>query len=139
MKTKRRMKMLKLKGIDHLNISVKNLDETIKFYRDIFGFEIKEKGVSPTSGRDYAIIGNSDRGFLAAYELKDFDSEKRGNINHLGFNIENFDKALDFLEKSNVTIGYGEGVIDYPQSKSIYVLDPNGIEIELSENFGGGL
>ena len=131
--------MLKLSGIDHINIFVKDLDETIKFYQDLFGFEVKERSVSPTNGRHYAIIGKSNRGFLAIYENDDFDSKKRGNINHLGFHIENFSKVLESLKKLKVTLGFGSGIKQYSKSKSIYILDPNGIEIELSETFGGGL
>jgi catechol 2,3-dioxygenase-like lactoylglutathione lyase family enzyme len=32
-----------------------------------------------------------------------------------------------------------DGVVEYPQSRSVYVADPDGNEIELTSAFGGGL
>lgn len=41
--------------------------------------------------------------------------------------------------KANVRYYNGEAIIQYPHSKSIYLNDPDGNEMELSESFAGGL
>ena len=137
--------MLKFKGIDHINMNVIDLSKTISFYQNLFGFEIKESGEYFSENYSkmikYAIIGKSNKGLLALYEGP--DKINTGTINHLGFALEEISKqTVDWLLENNVKIDYLEdlgGIIDYPNSKSIYIYDPNGYEIELTNNFGGGL
>ena len=74
---------------------------------------------------------------MALYESS-HDELQENQLNHLGFNLENFDESIDLLKGKGIELGYG-GDIDYPKSKSAYITDPNGVEIELSSNFGGGL
>jgi catechol 2,3-dioxygenase-like lactoylglutathione lyase family enzyme len=130
-------KMLNIKGIDHINMNVKNLAKSIEFYEKMFGFEVKESGVSPMSGNKFAIIGESNKAFLAIYE-----GSEPSKLNHIGFNVENFELVLEAIKKHNIRVGdYGDenGIVNYPQSKSIYIYDPDENEIELSSKFGGGL
>ncbi|MBT3584539.1 MAG: VOC family protein [Halobacteriovoraceae bacterium] len=130
--------MLQISGIDHLNLNIVNLDKSIEFYNKVLGFEIKEEGTSP-SGSPYAIIGSSERAYLCLYQnLESPLSEDRDKryLNHLGFNITNFDDVKKSLKELGVNIDLEYG---YENSRSIYITDPNGLEIELSEKFGGGL
>ena len=129
--------MLNFKGIDHINMNVENLKSSIKFYKEIFGFEVKESGVSAKSGNDYAIIGKSGQGMLALYQVDEF--KLQGNLNHLGFNVESLIGIEKYFSENNIPMLYGGGVVSYPDSESIYIADPNGYEIEISNNFGGGL
>ena len=128
--------MLKVNGIDHLNINVKNLNKSIEFYQSVFGFKVMEKGISTMSGAPYAIIGESKKAMLAIYESEDLSQATR--LNHLGFNIENFEKVFLTTKKLNIKVA-DYGLVEYPKSKSIYIFDPDDNEIELSSVFTGGL
>lgn len=131
--------MLNINGIDHININVSNLNNTIKFYKELFGFKVHENGHSAMSGKEYAIIGISNKAFLAIYETK--DTSELSRINHIGFNINNFDDVLKVVKENNLEVGgYGDenGIVNYPNSKSIYLYDPDRNEIEISSVFGGG-
>jgi catechol 2,3-dioxygenase-like lactoylglutathione lyase family enzyme len=121
--------------IDHLNLMTDNLAKSVDFYRDIFDLEVKEEGKS-SSGLPYAIIGATNSLYLCLYESR--DNLSGGPFNHLGINVENFDRFFDRLVQKNIPLLYG-GVIDYPKSRSLYIQDPSGIEIEISSSFGGGL
>ena len=33
-----------IKHLDHLNLTAANLEESLQWYRDVFGFEVVEKG-----------------------------------------------------------------------------------------------
>tara|TARA_Y100000385_G_C12722168_1_gene479141 strand:- start:170 stop:562 length:393 start_codon:yes stop_codon:yes gene_type:complete len=130
--------MFKFNGIDHLNITVKNLDKSVDYYQRIFGFEVLE--AEDYNGTPYKIIGTSQKGMLCMYEDKDLEV-KNNNIGHYGFNIEFTENIVEKLEEAKADVRYynGQAIIQYPNSKSIYVHDPDGNQIELSENFAGGL
>ena len=137
--------MLNLKNIDHINMNVSNLEASIHFYQKVFNFEVKEKKeyFSPKQNKNikYAIIGKSNKGLLALYESDEMIS--KSSINHFGFYIDNLNSETSKkLHQNGVKVWNYEtnyGIIDYKQSTSIYIEDPDGYEIELTNNFGGGL
>ena len=67
----------------------------------------------------------------------------RGRINHWGFVVDDFDALCRKLDAPGVDVLYrtegGDGIFVYPRSRSLYVADPDGNEIELTSRFGGGL
>jgi len=81
------------------------------------------------------IIGN-DAIKLCLYEVPEMSPE--GGIAHFGFNIANFDEIIAKCKNLGVEILYG-GAIDWEKSRSVYIVDPSGYEIELGQVSGGGL
>ena len=130
--------MIALNKLDHLNLNVINLDKSQKFYEDVFGLELKEEGVS-SLGNAYRILGKPDSLYLCLYENLEKPQEGPSYLNHLGVNVSNFDEVKDKLIESGIKINYGGSYVEYDLSRSLYIEDPNGIEIEISEVFGGGL
>lgn len=122
---------LKATSMDHVNMTVKNLKESVKFYKDLFGFEVKKEQPEDKS----KIIGN-DSIKLCLYEEPDMKPE--GGIAHFGFHIQNFDDIIQKCKELGVTIYY-DGPVQFEKSRSIYISDPSGYDIELSEVKGGGL
>lgn len=129
------MNKLTVTSIDHVNMKVKNLEESLKFYHDLFGFEIRQEDNPNKSDAPSKIIGN-DSIKLCLYEVPEMNPE--GGIAHFGFHIKNFDDILKKCDDMKIKILYG-GIVDWEKSKSIYIEDPSGYELELSEVFGGGL
>ena len=127
--------VLKARMIDHINMKVKNLDESVKFYKNLFGFVIKQEENQNKIDAPSKIIGN-DSIKLCLYEVPDMSPE--GGIAHFGFNVENFDEIISKCEELGVKILY-DGVINWEKSKSVYIVDPSGYELELGEVSGGGL
>jgi len=127
--------VLKARMIDHVNMKVKNLDESVEFYKNLFGFVIKQEENQNKIDAPSKIIGN-DSIKLCLYEIPNMSPE--GGIAHFGFNVENFDEVISKCEELGVEILY-DGVINWEKSKSIYIVDPSGYELELGEVSGGGL
>jgi len=125
--------ILKVTGLDHLNLSVKNLDESVEFYNKLFGFRVLKEQPEQNS----KIIG-SEKVKLCLYEVKDVQISNDSGFNHFGFHVENFSDVIQKCKEMNVEIFYG-GAIEWEKSASIYIADPNGYEIELSKIFGGGI
>ena len=129
------MNSLKATSIDHVNMKVKNLEQSVKFYKNLFGFEIKQEENANKLDAPSKIIGN-DTIKLCLYEVPDMSPE--GGIAHFGFNIANFNEVIEKCKELGVEVLYG-GIVDWEKSKSVYIVDPSGYELELGEISGGGL
>ncbi len=129
------MSNLKATSIDHVNMKVKDLEQSVKFYKNLFGFEIKQEENANKLDAPSKIIGN-DTIKLCFYEVPDMSPQ--GGIAHFGFNIANFNQVIEKCKELGVEILYG-GIVDWEKSKSVYIVDPSGYEIELGEVSGGGL
>jgi predicted enzyme related to lactoylglutathione lyase len=129
------MNSLKATSIDHVNMKVKNLEQSVKFYKNLFGFEIKQEENTNKLDVPSKIIGN-DTIKLCMYEIPDMSPE--GGIAHFGFNVTNFNEIIAKCKDLKVEVLYG-GIVDWETSKSVYIVDPSGYEIELGEILGGGL
>ncbi|CAD6522285.1 Glyoxalase/bleomycin resistance protein/dioxygenase [metagenome] len=124
-------RILNATSMDHVNMIVKNLDESVEFYKNLFGFEVKKEQPEDKS----KIIGNSNIK-LCLYE--DPQMKPEGGIAHFGFHVENFDEIMDICKSLGVKIYY-DGPVQFEKSRSVYISDPSGYDIELSEVIGGGL
>lgn len=130
--------MIKVNRMDHVNMGVISIAKTAKFYRELFGFEEKERGTG-SDGEPYAIIGAADKIYLCIYEYGALPMpDDHLYIAHFGFHLDDFDQALQELRERGIKLGYG-GVVQQGKSRSMYITDPNGYEIELAEKLGGDL
>ena len=127
------MPQLRSKGIDHLNLDVQSLEKTLDFYGKLLGFRELED-LPDDNGK---IIGDANAK-LAIYEKKDFPIYEKHGLSHIGFNIDNFDDVEAHCTEIGAEILYG-GVVRWPGTRSIYVKDPNGYELELTEVWGANL
>jgi catechol 2,3-dioxygenase-like lactoylglutathione lyase family enzyme len=138
--------MIKVKAIDHINMIVNNLDESSAFYKKVFGLEIVEDSrkdnLSPNKlETPYIVIGMRGRAYLALHQsLQKGNGQESGEpirIAHFGFHVDDFDKVITQLKAAAAPFLYGEKLFEWPHSRSVYILDPSGHEIELVERFGG--
>lgn len=118
-------------SIDHINMTVKNLAESVAFYTKLFGFTVRED----QSEHHSKIIGN-DTIKLCMYE--DQSMEKGSGLNHFGFHVENFKDIIEKCKTLGIDVLYG-GEVPWKKSHSVYIKDPSGYVIELSEKRGGGI
>jgi len=103
-------------SIDHVNMKVKNLDESVKFYTNLFGFEIKQEENPNKAEVPSKIIGNNSIK-LCLYEVPEMSPE--GGIAHFGFHIANFDEVISKCQDMGVKILYGGKLIGKNQNQSI--------------------
>lgn len=138
--------MVRVNAIDHLNMTVNDLDESISFYSKIFGFEVVEdsrkEDLSPNKlGTAYAVIGLKGSVYLVLHQSLKKGHGQDGSdpvrIVHFGLHVADFDAVVDTLKATPISLLYGDRIFEWPHSRSFYVLDPSGHEIELVEHFGG--
>ena len=125
---------MRVKQLDHLNISVSVFDETADWYARVFGFEVVEDQVD-ADGIRWGVIRSGDA-MLCIYEHPDLESVKprtRGihGINHFALRITDREEWERILESEQLELNWG-GEVRWPHSTAWYVSDPTGYEIEVA-------
>jgi glyoxylase I family protein len=122
-----------VRGVHHLALICKDVEETITFYQDLLGFPLVEL----VENRDYAgsshfffDIGN--RNLLGFFDFPGHDhpefSETIGAVQHLALSTspEEFAAARRRLDEAGIEyLGPDRGV-----DNSLYLRDPNGVGLE---------
>jgi len=118
--------MIVIESVNHIGLTVSDLESSIKFYRDLFDFDIVEN------------LSNSGQAFLKMGDIMISLTEVAGYKNNadskscISFFVdeEDFEDAVDELEESGISIV--EGPENIRKGKRVAFADPDGNHIELS-------
>ncbi|GJL51374.1 VOC family protein [Candidatus Nitrospira salsa] len=123
---------MKAQYLGHVVFYVKDIERSLKFYRDLLGFQevgriFQGKAVALTSGRTHHE--------LLLIEVGDAPGPSQGTrrgLYHIGIKIGNsldeLRSAKHDIERAGVDIA---GMSDHTVSQSLYLKDPDGNEVEL--------
>ena len=123
---------MEIKELGHVVLWVRDLERSVHFYRDILGFReitrMGSRGAMFSSGR-----AHHELLLLAVGEdATPIPQGRRVGMYHMGLKIgetdEELQDAFDTLEREAVTI---VGMSDHTITHSLYILDPDGNEVEL--------
>ena len=122
-----------IKSLDHLNMTVKNLNATIEWYSRVLGFVVVEKGVQ--DGLPWAIL-RAGEALLCFYERIDLvfmDNAERSTfgLNHMCFRVTDRTKWEAIIQREPLEMLYN-GPVVWPHSTAWYIADPTGHEIEIT-------
>lgn len=120
--------------LEHANITVKDIDDSLAFYSALFDFKVRWKGKVPGEHQPTvrAIHIGDDDMYLALFE-----AEKPGQasvdytasgINHIGFVVDDIEPYRQRLTELGIDIHFEPS---YDPGNRIYFYDPDGVEIEL--------
>lgn len=124
---------MKILGIDHAAISVRDLDKSVEFYTKVLGLKITAREHNKPGIEYFLDCGSSLIGLIQAkpggpeHLLQD---EGLGG-NHVSFRVETeaFDAVVQELEKNGVPIKFSK---KRERSWSVYFLDPDGNKLEIT-------
>jgi catechol 2,3-dioxygenase-like lactoylglutathione lyase family enzyme len=125
--------------LDHVNLTVSNLEESIQWYCSLFGFEKVESGVYP-QGHRWAILAYND----SMIAMTEYPEKRPSNlervsafqgIKHFGIRISDREAWLERITQFHLQIR-SEDISEYQGSISWYVYDPSGHNIEVSWSNG---
>lgn len=123
--------------LEHINLVVKDLDETLVFYKAAFpSWSIRSRGNSPWHeyertwihfGDDYHYLALSDHG---VGENRDLAGNQVG-LAHFAYVTNNLDAVIQRLANAGFEPAKPGAKNKY--RRNIYFIDPNGYEIEFVE------
>ena len=110
---------------------VKNLDESLKFYKEIVELNVSRR-FNAGPGVEIAFLGDGETKveLICNEALKEVSF---GNDISLGFEVDSVDVMMASVKEKGIDIHSGPFQPN-PHIKYFYVLDPNGLKIQFVEN-----
>ena len=125
--------MIRVLGIDHAAISVKNLETSLKFYTEVLGLKISQREYQKPGAEYFLDCGQSLIGLIQGDPAgeKHFLQDAGLGGNHVSFRVpvRDFDVAVAELKQKNVKITFEK---KRERSWSVYFLDPDGNKLEIT-------
>lgn len=114
--------------VQYTTVIVKNLEESIRFYKECLGFKEGYHCELPMGGA-ITIMQSVDGACVELIENEKFDV----GMYSVGTDVDNLDEALEVLEDKGVKPI--SPVVSTSVGRMTFVEDPNGIKICLIEHF----
>lgn len=132
--------MAKIKKINHIAIAVKDVEESLKFWRDAMGLQVDHIEDVPSQKSEVVFIpvGDSEvelvRPTSADSGVAKFVEEKGGGMHHLCFEVDNIDEMLAQLKEKGIRL-INETALELPGRKMAFIhpKSTNGVLVELYE------
>jgi catechol 2,3-dioxygenase-like lactoylglutathione lyase family enzyme len=119
--------------VHHVHLFASNVDESIAFYREVFGGEVALDMELAGARNVFIAVG---RGRIHLYDQPPKDAG-RGGIHHFGIQTDNIEDVIQRLKDRGVTLR--KGVTDFGVWKYVMVPAPDNVLIELFEVDAGAL
>jgi catechol 2,3-dioxygenase-like lactoylglutathione lyase family enzyme len=124
--------MFTLEQIDHVALTVADVDQSVAWYRDVLGLKRRHE---EAWGSYPAVMYAGETG-IALFPARGFDQDSAadhrdiGVMRHLAFRVDrsNFTQAQSELKQRGIAFSFE----DHGISHSIYFQDPDGYEIEIT-------
>jgi catechol 2,3-dioxygenase-like lactoylglutathione lyase family enzyme len=102
----------------HVSIQVKDLDRSVKFYREIFGLPVDDKIVNPPG--EFRL--NVGRSMLVMRNVEPY-----GSVDHFAIGADRFDRAAATAQLKKK----GIEAIETHGPRGFYILDPDGYPVQI--------
>jgi catechol-2,3-dioxygenase len=125
-----------LKRLQHLVLWVSDVERSVRFYRDVLGFEVKSR--SPRAAF-LKIPGSPDDHHLGLFEQSGVSEpdERVARMYHAAWEVDALTDLVRARERL-IQAGALVGSSDHGVSLSLYAKDPDGLEFEIFWTVPGG-
>ncbi len=122
------------KRIDHVEITSGNLERSIRFYREVFGFALKERIKPPAPEIEeiaFLTLGDSMLELLAIKNSAPPSKGPQIGFRTMAIEVEDMGRAVEYLKSKGVEVS--RGPVTLGTSKRAEIKDPDGLSIELRQ------
>ena len=126
-----------LRRLQHLVLWVANVERSVRFYRDVLGFEVKRRYPNAAFLK---IPGSPDDHHLGLFEQADVRSpdERVARMYHAAWEVGEITDLVHARQRLS-DAGALVGSSDHGASLSLYAKDPDGLEFEIFWTVPGGV
>jgi catechol 2,3-dioxygenase len=119
------------KEIGHLVLNVTDVERSTAFYRDVVGFQVSRYRPNGTGAFLTCGVVHHNLALFKAPEGARPTEKGAIGLNHFAFKIGGY-TALQEAHKRLIEVGATiDHIVDHGMTRSVYFLDPDGIEMEL--------
>ncbi|MCH5585439.1 VOC family protein [Shimazuella sp. AN120528] len=125
-----------IQKLEHVGIMVQDLEQSIAFYRDVIGMEIRGTLVhtDPSITLVFLSFPSSSETEVELIHGYKNDLPKEGVVHHLAFAVDNIEKEIERLKQLNVPFADEEITILPNGAKYIFFYGPDKESLELFES-----
>jgi catechol 2,3-dioxygenase-like lactoylglutathione lyase family enzyme len=115
-------------GLNHVGISVPNLNDAVTYYTKTLGFPEAFRSLDEKGQPRLVYVHITRNTFV---ELQPGDPKGPAQINHLGIQVEKMQPVIDMFKKRGVNVS--DSRVSPTKAVLSNITDPNMIRIELAE------
>ncbi len=122
------------KRIDHVEITSGNLERSIQFYKEVFGFTLKERIKPSSTGIEeiaFLTLGDTMLELLAIKNSAPPPKGPQVGFRMMAIEVDDMDRAIEYLKGKGVGVSWGP--VTLGTSKRAEIRDPDGLSIELRQ------
>ncbi len=125
--------MIKVLGIDHVALSVSDLEKSLKFYTDVLGLNISQREHQKPGTEYFLDCGGALVGLIQGDSGGHRHFLQDGGLggNHFSFRVhtKDFDRIVEEVKSREIPIAFSK---KREKSWSLYFLDPDGNKLEIT-------
>jgi len=120
----------------HTSITVRNLEESLRFYTEVLGLEFERRRAIPENRAEIAFVRDPLSG--ARVELTHWDGKDQfelgEQLDHLAFEVDDLDAALERARGLGARVAKEPFRLAGGSGRLAFLYDPNDVWIELIEH-----
>jgi catechol 2,3-dioxygenase-like lactoylglutathione lyase family enzyme len=130
------VRSMPINRLNHAVLYVRDVDETVRFYTDVLGFEVVNMVPGAFQGAAFLrASGSTNDHDLGVFAIGDRAGPSGAGAStvglyHLAWEVDTLDE-LERIEGALAGAGALVGASDHGTTKSLYGKDPNGLEFEI--------
>jgi len=121
--------------MEHVALIVKDLEQSIQFYSEIFGFRVRLRGSKPDREMAFLFLeSQSDIEIELIQEMNvTIENSENGIVNHLAFTVEDIETTINYLKEKNIKFTSDEVKSTLEGGRMILFWGPNRELLQLVE------
>lgn len=121
--------------VEHTAIIVKDIDQSLEFYCNHFGFVLRDRGNIPN--KEIAFIYHKNQPSFEIELIRELtpvtEYSKSGIVNHIAFTVDNIDEAMNYFKAQGIQFNSDQPNKSLDGGRNIFFYGPSGELLQLIE------